>query len=147
MDDPHLSRLIKMYEGAAINQFFKPTLKLERGKSEIHMTIDPKFYHAAGAVHGAVFFKMLDDAAFFAVNSLIEDAFVVTAQFNIYYFQPLFSGNVIARGRLLQESKSSFLAESWLEDESGKQLARGTGTFVKSKFELKNLPSYNQVGI
>lgn len=142
MEEAHLARLKKMYEGAPINQYFNPLLYVERGKSEIRMTIEPKFYHAAGAVHGAVYFKMLDDAAFFAVNSLLEDAFVVTTQFNIHYFHPLFEGNVIAKGRLLHESKNSFLAESWLENEEGIQLARGTGTFVKSKFELKNLPGY-----
>ena len=136
MNDDHLIHMKKMYESAPINEYFKQTLHLKRGSSEIHMLIDPKFYHAAGAVHGAVFFKMLDDAAFFAVNSLIEDAFVVTTQFNIYYFRPLFEGNVIARGKLIHESKSSYHAESWLENEEGKELARGTGTFVKSKLEL-----------
>jgi acyl-coenzyme A thioesterase PaaI-like protein len=36
-------------------------------------------HHSIHAVHGSVYFKALDDAAFFAVNSLVEDVFVLTA--------------------------------------------------------------------
>jgi hypothetical protein len=35
--------------------------------------VRPDFFHAAHAVHGSVYFKALDDAAFFAVASLVQE--------------------------------------------------------------------------
>ena len=35
-------------------------------------------FHTAGAAHGTLFFKMLDDAAFYAANSLVTDRFLLT---------------------------------------------------------------------
>ena len=35
-------------------------------------------FHAAGAGHGTIYFKMLDDAAFYAANSMVEEQFVLT---------------------------------------------------------------------
>ena len=37
------------------------------------MTVRPDFFHAAGAVHGSVYFKLLDDAAYF--DALSHTAF------------------------------------------------------------------------
>ena len=37
------------------------------GRSEIRFTVDESL-HAAGAAHGTIYFKMLDDAAFYAAN-------------------------------------------------------------------------------
>ena len=39
--------------------------------------------HAAGAVHGSYYFKVLDDACYFAANSLVSDVFVLTVSFVI----------------------------------------------------------------
>ena len=138
----HFKRLEEMYHSASINQFFKPRLKVEKGASTIESTVVPEFFHAGGSMHGSVYFKMLDDAAYFAVNSVIEDVFVVTAQFNIYFLKPVTGGKVVAKGTLIYESKSSFLGEAVLYDETGDMIARGTGSFIKSRLNLKDIKGY-----
>ena len=73
LDDEHFRRLERMYLGAAINEYFGPTVRIGPGTCEVTIPARPDFFHAAGAVHGAVYFKALDDAAFFAANSLFAD--------------------------------------------------------------------------
>jgi len=136
MEKDHFRKLERMYYSAPINAFFKPTLKVEHGKTEISITVHPDFFHAASAVHGSVYFKALDDAAFFAVNSLVEDVFVLTANFNLYFFQPIQKGDLIAYGTVVYESKSSYMAEAVLYDPDGAQIARGSGSFIRSKIPL-----------
>lgn len=138
----HFKRLEEMYHTASINQFFKPRLKVEKGASTIESTVVPEFFHAGGSMHGAVYFKMLDDAAYFAVNSVIEDVFVVTAEFNIHFLKPVLRGKMVAKGSLVYESKSRFIADAVLYDEAGDMIARGTGSFIKSKLSLRDIKGY-----
>jgi hypothetical protein len=53
-------------------------MKIRKGVAEVIIQVRPDFFHAAGAVRGSVYFKAMDDAAFFAVNSLVKDVFVLT---------------------------------------------------------------------
>ncbi|MGD9900481.1 MAG: PaaI family thioesterase [Calditrichaceae bacterium] len=136
MEESHYRKLEKMYASAPINNIYHPEMMVGKGKSEITITICPEFFHAAHAVHGSVYFKMLDDAAFFAVNSLVQDVFVLTVSFNIYLIRPVTEGKLISRGRVVNESKRLYIAESELFDSNGKIIARGSGTFMKSGISL-----------
>lgn len=137
IDDEHFRKLERMYHQAAhINLFFRPTLHVSQGAAEILMPVRPEFFHAAHAVHGSVYFKALDDAAFFAVNSLVTDVFVLTASFNIYLLRPVTGGVLRAVGRIVHRSRSHFLAEAELFDGEERQVARGSGSFVRSNIAL-----------
>jgi len=131
-----------MYHAAPINEFFKPKLTVQKGKAEMRTEVRPEFFHAARAIHGAVYFKALDDTAFFAVNSLVEDVFVLTINFNLYLLKPINEGILVARGQVVYESKSSFIAESIVFDQDENQIARGTGSFIRSKIPLNEEVGY-----
>ena len=135
-DDTHFRRLEHMYDGAPVNAFFQPTIRIERGTAQIRLPLRPDFFHAAGAVHGSVYFKVLDDAAFFAVASLVEDVFVLTVNYTIYFTRPVSAGVVTGTGRVVHESRRLFLAESVLVDSDGREVARGSGTFMRSTAAL-----------
>ena len=45
--------------------------------------------------------KLLDDATFFAASSLVDDVFVLTASFNIYFLRPISAGTMTARGTIV----------------------------------------------
>ena len=139
----HFRRLERMYAAAPINQYFAPRLHIpEAGVAELRLTIRPDFHHAAHAAHGAVYFKVLDDATFFAANSLVEDMFVVTVSFNIYLTRPVSEGEIVGRGRVVSRSKRLYLAEGVLEDERGREIARGSGAFMPSTVSLTELSAY-----
>jgi uncharacterized protein (TIGR00369 family) len=134
--EEHYRKLERMYGRAPINEFFRPTLKVTEGRAEITLEADQRLHHAAHAVHGSVYFKMLDDAAFFAVNSAVTDYFVLTVQFDIHLMRPVVDGRIRAVGRLVNPSRRLYVAESELFDERERLLARGSGSFMPSRMAL-----------
>ena len=105
----HFRALERLYAQAPINRLFSSRLEIgEPGMARIFFDVDERYYHAAGAVHGTAYFKMLDDAAFYAANSLV------------------------------------FVADSRLIDSEGEEIARGTGTFMRSHIPLASLPGYKK---
>ncbi len=140
----HFRRLERMYlTKASINDYFKPSISVGDGEAEIRIGVDPKFFHAAGAVHGAVYFKAMDDAAFFAANSVVEDVFVLTTNFNIQLLRPVTDGTLIAKGTLVSESRSLLIADAELRDDRDRLVGRGTGNFMKSRIQLADIPGYS----
>ena len=132
----HFRRLERMYLSAPINAFFRPAIEIAEGSAIVRMEAREDFHHAAHAMHGAAYFKCLDDAAFFAANSVVEDAFVLTVTFNVVLLRPVAAGLVTATGKLVSASKNLMVAESELADARGKLLARGSGTFMRSTTAL-----------
>lgn len=137
--EEHYRKLEKMYlTGANINSQLYPsiTLEIEARKATITLEVSSQYFHALGAMHGSVYFKLLDDAAFFAVNSVVLDVFVLTTNFNINLVRPVSEGLIKAVGKVKFESKNLWIAEANLYDSKGREIAFGTGHFAKSKIEL-----------
>jgi uncharacterized protein (TIGR00369 family) len=134
----HYRKLERMYLNANLNQeiYKTTTVSIGEEKAQIQLSIEPKYFHALGAIHGSVYFKLLDDAAFFAVNSIVKDVFVLTTNFNINLIRPESKGVITAIGKVKFKSRNVFIAESSLVNETGKEIAFGTGHFAKSKIEL-----------
>ncbi len=139
----HYRALEKMYLAAPINRIYEPKIKISKERAEIEMAVEEKYFHGAGAVHGSVYFKLLDDAAYFAVNSLVNDHFVVTVSFTIYFIRPISSGIMRAIGKVVSKGKSQMVAESVVYDGRGKEIGRGSGIFVKSKVTLDEKLGYH----
>jgi uncharacterized protein (TIGR00369 family) len=141
--EAHFRALESLYAAAPINQLFDSTLEIpESGVARIHFRIEPRLFHAAGAAHGTSYFKMLDDAAFYAANSLVTDRFLLTTGFNLLLTRPLREGPVVAEGRWISGQRRVFIAEARLIDAEGEEVARGTGTFMRSRIALAGLPGY-----
>ncbi len=139
--EEHYQKLERMYLAAPINEFYLPGIRISRGQAEIQTQVRPEFFHAAGSLHGSVYFKLLDDAAFFAVNSLVKDYFVLTVSFNIYLTRPVTKGLLVAQGQVVSRSQNYFVAESVLTADD-KEVARGSGSFLRSKIKLAEVDSY-----
>lgn len=139
----HFRSLEALYAAAPINRFFDSTLEIPAaGVARIRFTIDERVFHAGGAAHGTSYFKMLDDAAFYAANSLVNDRFLLTTAFNLLLTRPLRAGPVVAEGRWISGRRRVFVAEARLVDADGEEAARGTGTFMRSRTALAGLPGY-----
>lgn len=136
IDDEHFRKLERLYASAPINQYFRPTLHISEGMAEVHIAVRPEFFHAAHAVHGSVYFKALDDAAFFAVNSLVTDVFVLTASYNIYLTRTVSEGALQATGRVVHRSRNLFIAEAELFNGEARLVGRGSGSFMRSTIAL-----------
>lgn len=139
----HYRALERLYASAPVNALFPSRLEITgEGRSRILFAIAPEVFHAAGAAHGTVYFKMLDDAAFYAANSLATDRFLLTTSFNLHFTKPVREGEVIAEGRWVSGRKRVFVAEARLVDSGGEEIGRGTGTFMRSRIALSGLPGY-----
>lgn len=134
--DEHYRRLERMYAAAPINRYYEPVLRISEAKAELTIPVKPDFFHAANAVHGSVYFKALDDAAFFAANSLVFDVFVLTATFNVYLTRPVSSGELRASGVVVHRSQNLIVADAVLADSEGRQVGRGSGSFMRSRIAL-----------
>jgi uncharacterized protein (TIGR00369 family) len=135
-DTLHFRKLEHMYLSAPCNEYYQPQLTISRGACELVIPIKRDFYHAGGATHGSVYFKALDDAAYFAVNSLVKDVFVLTVSFNVHFLRPISEGEMRARGKAFFSSRELFWGESVIYDSKDREIARGSGLFAAGKVKL-----------
>ncbi|PWI47835.1 thioesterase [Candidatus Heimdallarchaeota archaeon B3_Heim] len=125
-----------MYQNHPLNDFYKAKIAISDKNAVVTLVLKPKFHHAASAVHGSVYWKLLDDSAFLAVNSMVEDVFVLTASFTIYLIRPITTGTLIAKGKLANATRSQFIGESILYSDQEEEIARGTGVYIRSRIPL-----------
>ena len=139
----HYRALERLYVAAPVNRLFASRLEIVgEGRSRLTFTVEPEVFHAAGAAHGTIYFKMLDDAAFYAANTLVTDRFLLTTSFNLHFTKPVRRGEVVAEGRWISGRKRVLVGESRLIDVEGDEIGRGTGTFMRSRIPLSSLPGY-----
>lgn len=138
----HYQCLQNMYLSAPINQLYRPLIALSEGVAEITIELQEQFHHAAGAVHGSVCFKMLDDAAYFAAATLERERFLLTSSFTLYLIRPVVSGVIHASGRVVSRTRQQFIAESVLCDGRKREIARGSGVFMRGREQLESATGY-----
>jgi uncharacterized protein (TIGR00369 family) len=139
----HFRALEALYASAPINTLFASRIEIpEEGVARITFDVSEQLHHAAGAAHGTTYFKMLDDAAFYAANSLVTDRFLLTTAFNLLFTRPIVAGPVVAEGRWISGRRRVFVADARLIGPDGEEAARGTGTFMRSRIPLSSLKGY-----
>lgn len=140
----HWRCLEGLYASAPVNALFASRIAIiGEGQSRITFDVDERCYHAAGAAHGTIYFKMLDDAAFYAANTLVTDRFLLTTSFNLHFVRPVRKGTVVAEGRWISGRRRVLVAEARLVDADGEEIGRGTGTFQRSRIPLSTLEGYH----
>jgi len=142
MNTAHYRKLETMYRRAPVNRLYEPAIAIEDGAATIEIAVKPEYFHAAGAVHGAILFKMLDDACFFAAASQVQDVFVLTVSFTTYMTRPVTEGRLKSHGRVVHAGKNLLLAEAVLSVVGGKEVARGNGSFMRSSIALTEQLGY-----
>ena len=138
----HYIKLENMMHSAPFMKLTGAKVSIQEGEAQITLPIRKDFHHAAGAMHGALYFLALDNAAYFAVNSLVEDVFVLTTSFTTYITRPVSEGVVTALGKVVNQNRSQFIGESVLYDSNDREIARASGIFVRSKIPLTDKIGY-----
>ena len=72
----------------------------------------------------------------------MEDVFILTSSFQLNLVRPVSSGTLKAVGTLRTRSRQLFVAEATLYNERGKEVAFGTGQFMKTNQPLESLKGY-----
>ena len=140
----HFEKLKSMYLKAPINQdvFVGSEMKIENELCEIHYPIDKKLFHAGGGLHGAIYFKLLDDSAYFAAATQVRDTFLLTKSYEIQFLRPITEGEVVATGRFVSQDGRELIAKSVLTVD-GKIVGKGSGVFAYSKMPLSEEVGYS----
>ena len=95
-----------MYLGCPINRAMYPSTLAEfTGEAAfISLEVDPDQFHAMGAAHGSIYFKLIDDAAYFAAQAHVEDSYLLTVSMNLNITRPVTGGRIECRGQVQSES-------------------------------------------
>ena len=101
-----------MYRLAPVNgtERYSSRVRLSDRKAVVQAPVKPEYCHAAHALHGSSYFKMLDDACFFAAQSTNRDHFVVTTSFTTYITRPVVPDQtpfLIAEGTVVSASSET----------------------------------------
>jgi len=142
----HYRKLEQMYLAAPVQNIYTGIdLKVFEGRAIVTLPVSAKFFHAGNSLHGSVYFRLLDDAAYFAVNSLITDVFMLTSSFQLDFLRPVTKGILRAEGKALHSGNKLFLAKSDLYDDRDRLVATGKGTFMRSNIGLNEIEGYAKI--
>ncbi len=134
------AELIRLFrERAPIAKFFGMQLSYdEEGGAVVDLPYNPNLDHALGGVHGGVYATLLDTAGWFTAAATTDrSCWVATSEFTVHLLQPVQRVPLRAVGCLVKVGKRQVIAEMRLEDDRGRFVGHGVGTFIV----LPNLPT------
>lgn len=143
MSNRHYQALERMFHRAPIQRFLSGAeITVSEGKASYSLNIKQDYFHAADAMHGAVYFKLLDDAAYFACASKEQTYFLLTKSYKIDFIRPVEIDRLTAVGELVSQNENVFVAKSSITNSQGKIVATGEGIFVRSRKLLAEQQGY-----
>lgn len=140
----HFEALILLFNAAPINQniYKSSMLEISEGKAVYRLNVDPKYFHGGAALHGSVYFKLLDDAAYFAAASQEKDFFLVTKSYQIDFIRPVKAEQLKAIAEIQHTEGNQVMVEAKLFNEREKMVGKGQGIFVPTATRLESLADY-----
>lgn len=143
MSKIHFANLERMFHLAPIQELLSGAeMNVEKEKATYKLNISEAYFHAANALHGAVYFKLLDDSAYFAAASIEETYFLLTKSYTIHFRRPVEVDKLIAIGEVVSQQDGEIICRSHITNLAGKLVAEGEGVFVRSKKLLAEQPGY-----
>jgi acyl-CoA thioesterase len=99
--------------------------------------LDVKDFHtnSLDVVHGGVLTTLADIAMGYVCGSLSAQK-VVTVELKMSFMRPVFSGKLVAKGKVLKKGEHLLFASCLIFDEDGQQVVAALGTYMMVQ-ELK----------
>ena len=144
MKDEHHLRLERMYHTAPFNLTLNSSITIHDGKSTVKARVEDYMRHAGDLMHGAYYFMLLDNATFFAANSLVRDVLLLTQGFEIKFLHPVVKGELVCEGSFKEKRMGTYIATGELFNENGDLVGLGTGRFRRSKIMLNSISKYSE---
>jgi uncharacterized protein (TIGR00369 family) len=134
--DEHHHKLQRMYAGAPISQLYGATVRIGDAYADVRFALAPTFDHRAHGTQGSVYYRALDDAAFFAASACEVRRLLTTVSFQINFLQPVAQGQLFANGIVVHQNGELLFAQAELLDGEGRLIATGSGTYTRSAIAL-----------
>ena len=116
-------------------------VSLEDGRPVIRMTVDDRHLRSHGIAHGGFLCTVLDTALGAAAYETLEDEGVelVTAQLNVNFIRPVWSGEeILASAEVVHAGRQTMVVRGQIalaKDES--PVMSGSGTFMRVQIAAK----------
>ena len=107
-------------------------LTSEKGLAKWRLTVAEQHLRTHGILHGGVVATLLDTAMGRAVSTLCrEDQCAVTAQLNVNFLRPSWSGETLTvTGEVQHSGRQTAVARGEIRTATGVLVATGSGTFM-----------------
>ena len=139
----HQEGLLHLFHEAPINQTFAGIrLSFREELAIVYFPVTEEWFHGAMALHGGVYMKALDDAAYFAAALKEPEHFLLTAEMDTSFLRPVGLGSIEARGRFKGREGRSISAEASLYDAEGILVGTCTSLLVPGKSPWQGISSY-----
>ena len=103
--------------------------EIEPGRAVFEMDAGPQHASPLGTVHGGVICDLVDGAMGCAhASQLDEGETFTTLELKINYLKPVWSGHLVAEGKVIKAGRTIGLVEGRVTDESGSLVACATST-------------------
>ena len=103
--------------------------EIEPGRAVFEMDAGPQHASPLGTLHGGVICDLVDGAMGCAhASQLDEGETFTTLELKINYLKPVWSGHLVAEGRVIKAGRTIGLVEGRVTDESGSLVAYATST-------------------
>lgn len=143
MQNAHYRRLEHMFLCAPINQLFNGVhMELAPGSCVIRWQVTGNFFHAGKSLHGAIYTKFLDDAAYFSAATLNDRHFIVTKSLHVRFLRPVAEGLLTATGKSETGADGSLRTTAVLHVSETILVATAEARFTNSKLLLADVDDY-----
>jgi uncharacterized protein (TIGR00369 family) len=103
--------------------------EIEPGRARFEMDAGPQHASPLGTLHGGILCDLVDAAMGCAHASQLDDGETFTTlELKINYLKPVWSGHLVAEGKVLKAGRTIGLVEGRVTDESGSLVAYATST-------------------
>ncbi|MGD9774230.1 PaaI family thioesterase [Diaphorobacter sp.] len=109
---------------------------MQGGTSELRFEARPEHTNSYGVMHGGAMMTLLDVAMATAARSDTPEWGVVTIEMKTSFIRPA-RGPMVAKGRMIERTRSMAFSEGWVYDAEGRLCSHATGTF---KYVPKAVP-------
>ena len=102
---------------------------IEPGRAVVEMDAGPQHANPMGTLHGGVLCDLADAAMGMAyASSLDEDETFTTLELKINFLKPVWTGHLVATGRLVKGGQTVGLVECDVHDDKERLVARASST-------------------
>lgn len=106
-----------------------------QGSSIARLNVKKIHTNSLGVVHGGVLTTLADIAMGYACGSLSMQK-VVTVELKMSFMRPVYSGKLLAEGKVLKKGEHLLFASCLIFDKDGQQVVAALGTYMMVQ-ELK----------
>jgi uncharacterized protein (TIGR00369 family) len=104
---------------------------IERDHTVVEFEAGPQHANPMGTLHGGVFCDLADAAMGMAwVTGLSDGETCTTIELKINFFRPVWSGKLIAEGRVLKRGRRVGYVECEVRDDEGRLVAKASSTLM-----------------